>query len=116
MTVTLLAVGGVGSWWILNTVRGTDAVPTALGTSVLPAAYDPDEAIRSIAVLPLENFSENAEQDYFAAGMHEALIERLSQIPEIRVVSRTTDQTIPEIAQELGVEGVVEGSVFRADD
>ncbi len=123
MTVTLLAVGGVGSWWILNTVQGTDAVTTALGPSVFPAAYDPDEAIRSLAVLPLENFSENAEQDYFAAGMHEALIERLSQLPEIRVVSRTTvaryaatGQTIPEIAQELGVEGVVEGSVFRAED
>ena len=123
MTVTLLAVGGVGSWWILNTVQGTEAVTTALGPSVFPVAYDPDEAIRSLAVLPLENFSENAEQDYFAAGMHEALIERLSQLPEIRVVSRTTvaryaatGQTIPEIAQELGVEGVVEGSVFRADD
>jgi hypothetical protein len=105
MTVTLFAVGGVGSWWILNTVQGTDAVTTALRPSVFPAAYDPDEAIRSLAVLPLENFSEDAEQDYFAAGMHEALIERLSQLPEIRVVSRTTvaryaatDQTIPEIA------------------
>ena len=113
----------VDSWWILNTVQGTDAVTTAQGPSVFPAAYDPDEAIRSLAVLPLENFSEDAEQDYFAAGMHEALIERLSQLPEIRVVSRTTvaryaatNQTIPEIAQELGVEGVVEGSVFRAGD
>ena len=55
--------------------------------------------------------------------MHEALIERLSQLPEIRVVSRTsvrryadTNKTVPEIAQELGVEGVVEGSVFRAGD
>ena len=43
MTVTLPAVGGVGSWWILNTVQGTDAVTTALGPSVFPAAYDPDE-------------------------------------------------------------------------
>ncbi len=123
MAVTLLAVGGVGSWWILNTVQGTDAVTTALGPSVFPVAYDPDETIRSLAVLPLQNFSENADQDYFAAGMHEALIERLSQLSEIRVVSRTTvaryaatDKTIPEIAQELGVEGVVEGSVFRAGD
>ena len=57
MTVTLLAVGGVGSWWILNTVQGTDAVTTAQGPSVFPAAYDPDEAIRSLAVLPLGNFS-----------------------------------------------------------
>ena len=127
LTVTLLAVGGVGSWWILNTVQGTDGVTTALGPSVVPAVYDPDEPIRSLAVLPLESFSADADQDYFAAGMHEALIERLSQVPEIRVVSRTTvaryattdgtiPKTIPEIAQELGVEGIVEGSVFRVGD
>ena len=127
LTVTMLAVGGVGSWWIMSTVQGTDAVTTALGPSVTPVPYDPDDPIRSIAVLPLENFSENADQDYFVAGMHEALIARLSRVPELRVVSRTTvaryasaDQTtpktIPEIVQELGVEGVVEGSVFRAGD
>ena len=123
MTVTLLAVGGVGSWWVLTTVQGTDGFSNAVGPSVVPVAYDPDQAIRSLAVLPLQNFSETAEQDYFAAGMHEALLERLSQLPEIRVVSRTsvaqyagTDKTIPEIAQELGVEAVVEGSVFRAGD
>ena len=124
MTVTLLAVGGVGAWWVQNTAG---AVSTGLGPSVLPSVYDPDEPIRSIAVLPLDNFSENSEQDYFVAGMHEALIARLSQIPEIRVVSRTTvaryattdetiNKTIPEIAQELGVTGIVEGSVARAGD
>ncbi len=127
MTVTLLAVGGVGAWWVQNTAQGTGAVSTGLGPSVLPSVYDPDEPIRSIAVLPFDNFSENSEQDYFVAGMHEALIARLSQIPEIRVVSRTTvaryattdetiNKTIPEIAQELGVAGIVEGSVARAGD
>ena len=123
LAVTLLAVGGVGSWWILNTVQGTDGATGVPGPSVIPAAYDPDERIRSVAVLPLTNFSDNVEHGYFAAGMHEALIERLSQLPEIRVVSRTsvaryaaTNKTIPEIAQELAVEGVVEGSVFRAGD
>ncbi len=127
MTVTLLAVGSVGSWWILSTLQSTDGVTTAVGPSVAPAVYDPNDPIRSIAVLPLQNFSENADQDYFVAGMHEALIARLSRVPEIRVVSRTTvaryasadetiPKTIPEIVQELGVEGVVEGSVFRAGD
>ena len=123
LSVTLLAVGGVGSWWILNTVEGTGAGTNPLGPPVVAAAYDPNEPIRSMAVLPLQNFSEDAGQDYFAAGMHEALLERLSQLPEVRVVSRTsvaqyanTAKTIPEIARELGVEGIVEGSVFRADD
>jgi TolB-like protein len=123
LAVTLLAVGGVGSWWILNTVRGTDGVTGLRGPSVMRAVYDPNEAISSLAVLPFQNLSGSAEQDYFAAGMHEALLERLSQLPEVRVVSRTsvaqyaaTEKTIPEISLELGVEGVVEGSVFRAGD
>ena len=123
LTVTLFSVVGVGSWWVLNTVPGTDGATTALRPSVIPVTYDPAATIRSLAVLPLTNFSEDPDPDYFTAGMHEALIERLSQLPEIRVVSRTsvrrytdTNKTIPEIAQELGVEGVVEGSVFRVGD
>ncbi len=127
LTVTLLTVGGVGSWWILSSVQnaGTSAgaSTTASGLSILPVEYNPDEPIRSLAVLPLQNFSQAAEQDYFAAGMHEALLTTLSQLPEVRVVSRTsvaqyarTDKTVPEIAQELGVEGIVEGSVLRAGD
>ena len=61
------------------------------------------------------------EQDYFVAGMHHALISDLSKIGALRVISRTsvrgfkgTDKTVPEIAQELGVEAVIEGSVLRA--
>ncbi len=124
LTVTVLAVGVLGSWWI-----GKSLQPPASGAgfvgrpTVTPAAYNPDEPIGSIAVLPLDNFSDTDEQDYFVAGMHEALIARLSQLPAIRVVSRTsvaryagTAKTIPEIAQELGVEGIVEGSVTRAGD
>ena len=53
LTLTLLVVAGLGSWWILNTVPGTDGVPTALRPSVIPVAYDPAETIRSLAVLPL---------------------------------------------------------------
>ena len=56
LTVTLLSVVGVGSWWVLNTVPGTDAFTDSPGPSVIPVAYDPDETIRSVAVLPLENF------------------------------------------------------------
>ncbi len=128
LTVTVLAVGVLGSWWIGKALvpagansgasSGSGGVPT-----VIPVAYNPGEPIGSIAVLPLDNFSDTDEQDYFVAGMHEALIARLSQLPTLRVVSRTsvarysgTDKTIPEIAQELGVEGIVEGSVTRAGD
>ena len=123
LTVTLLAVVGLGSWWVGKGIEAPTATAAGGVPAVLPAAYDPDEPIRSLAVLPLQNFSENDGQDYFVAGMHEALIERLSRLPAIRVVSRTSvsryalsDKTIPEIARELNAEGIVEGSVLRAGD
>ena len=57
MTVTLFSVIGVGSWWVLNTIPGTEGVTTALRPSVIPVTYDPTARIRSLAVLPLMNFS-----------------------------------------------------------
>jgi hypothetical protein len=76
--------------------------------------------VRSLAVLPLEDFSDSPEQSYFADGMTEALIGRLSAIRDLRVVSRTsvmqfrnTTKPMPEIAQTLNVDAVVEGSVVR---
>jgi eukaryotic-like serine/threonine-protein kinase len=77
--------------------------------------------IRSIAVLPLENLSRDPEQEYFADGMTDALTTDLSKIGALRVISRTsamhykgTNKTLPEIARELNVDGVVEGSVMRS--
>lgn len=77
--------------------------------------------IRSIAVLPLANFSGDRQQEYFADGMTEALITRLSSIPGLRVISRTsvmrfknTERPTPEIAKALNVDGIVEGSVTRS--
>jgi len=76
--------------------------------------------IHSLAVLPLKNLSGDPSQDYFADGMTDELITSLSQIRSVRVISHTstnkykdTKKTVPEIAQELGVDGVVEGSVQR---
>jgi TolB-like protein len=77
--------------------------------------------IRSLAVLPLENFSGNPAQDYLSDGMTEALIARLSTIHGLRVISRTsamqfkgTRKSVPAIAKELSVDAVVEGSVLRS--
>ncbi len=76
--------------------------------------------IESLAVLPLENLSRNPEQEYFADGMTEALITELSKVSALKVISRTSamrykkrDKPMPQIARELGVDGVVEGSVAR---
>jgi len=78
-------------------------------------------AIRSLAVLPLENLSGDEAQEYFADGMTDELITDLASIARLRVISRTSTthyknsrKTIPEIARELNVDAVVEGSVGRS--
>jgi len=78
------------------------------------------EAIDSIAVLPLENLSRDPDQEYFVDGMTEALIADLGKTGTIKVISRTsvmrykdTDKSLPEIANELGVDAIVEGSVMQ---
>lgn len=79
--------------------------------------------ISSLAVLPLQNLSGDASQDYFADGMTDALITDLAQIGSMKVISRTSsmrykqsNKSLPEIARELNVDGVVEGSVQRSGD
>lgn len=79
--------------------------------------------IRSVVVLPFVNLTGDAQQDYFADGMTEALTTELGTTNVVRVISRTsamqyrqTRKSIPEIARELNVDGAVEGSVQRASD
>lgn len=79
--------------------------------------------IASIAVLPLENLSGDPAQEYFADGMTDELITQLVRVPGLRVVSRSSamlergrSKTIKQIADELGVQAIVEGSVLRLND
>ena len=92
---------------------------TADSASEIHAAVDPN----SIAVLPLENLSGDLEQQYFVSGMHDALISGLSRIRALKVTSKTStmgyaeaEQPLPEIASELGVAKLIEGSVYRVDE
>jgi TolB-like protein/DNA-binding winged helix-turn-helix (wHTH) protein/Tfp pilus assembly protein PilF len=80
-------------------------------------------SIRSLAVLPMENLSGDAAQDYFADGMTDELITHLAQIRDLRVISRTSVMTykrvhkpLAEIARELDVQAVVEGGILRSGD
>jgi serine/threonine protein kinase/tetratricopeptide (TPR) repeat protein len=105
----LLIATGLGYWFY--------------GKSALKRKTVTVGAIQSIAVLPLENLSGDPAQDYFAEGMTDALITELSQIKKLRVISRTsvmqyrhTQKPLQEIAQELNVDALVEGSVVRAGD
>ena len=107
--------------------RTTLAVALGLGLSIVAMLMlywgRRPTGIRSLAVLPLDNFSGDASQDYFADGMTDELITDLAQIRALRVVSRTsvmmykgTRKPLPQIARELNVDAVVEGSVFRSGD
>jgi len=127
LVFTLVVVGGLAAWMARE---GMLEVPQRQRRGGGPSnatpqlvAYDPSAPIRSLAVLPLENFTEGGGQDYFSAGMHEELIAQLSQIAGLRVVSRTsvlryagTTEPIPRIGRDLQVDAVIEGSVRRGAD
>jgi TolB-like protein/tetratricopeptide (TPR) repeat protein/DNA-binding winged helix-turn-helix (wHTH) protein len=102
------------------------AVLLVLGFSLWHYRRQPDGTvphISSIAVLPLENLSNDPEQEYFVEGMTDEIITDLAKLPGIRVISRTsteqykgTRKTMPQIARELRVDAVVEGTVLRVGD
>ena len=83
----------------------------------------PTAPSKSIAVLPFENLSEDKANVYFADGIHEEILTRLSRIRDLKVISRTSTQRfkntaeqIPDIAKQLGVATILEGSVRKAGD
>src|SRR5437667_10353224 len=87
----------------------------------LTTSLPPD---KSIAVLPLQNLSEDKQNAFFADGVQDELLSNLSKIKDLKVISRTsvmqyksgTKRNLKEIAQQLGVSHVVEGSVRRSGD
>jgi TolB-like protein/Flp pilus assembly protein TadD len=127
----LSAVTDAGSsrrkWAVMTLATGA----VALLITVIPASRfrdrirgnAPTAPIHSVAVLPLENLSRDPEQQYFADGMTDALITDLAKIHALRVISRNSvmlykdkPKPMPEIAQELNVDAVVEGTVMRSGD
>src|SRR3984957_3758817 len=124
----LLDVGVPAKWsprphaWMLYGTGFALAMAIALLWFVNPWGRSSPQ-IRSLAVLPLENLSGDASQDYFADGMTEELITDLGQISALRVISRTSAMTykksrkpLTDITRELRVDAVVEGSVLRSGD
>src|SRR5262249_22430025 len=115
--VTLLALAATAIVAILASVvalKVADIRQRLLAGTTAPG-------IRSIVVLPLEGLSNQSDLDYFADGMTDALITDLAQIEALRVISRTTAmqykktrKTLPQIAMELGVDAVVEGTALQS--
>ena len=119
---------GAKKIWSLNPIGFAFAfvvlLAVGLAIALLPTWLHPTTTpptLRSIAVLPLENLSGDASQDCFVNGMTEQLITDLAKTTSLRVISRTsvmrykgTTKGLPEIARELKVDGIIEGSMMRA--
>ena len=100
--------------------RLTSLMSTASAAVAATRKRTRSKRIRSVAVLPLTNFSRDPEQEYFADGMTEALICDLAKLRGVKITSRTSvmrykgsETPLPQIADELNVDAVVEGSVMR---
>ena len=111
----ILLAAAVGSWWMLS---GNDIEPAAVDRMAFALPDKP-----SVAVLPFDNMSNNAEQDYFADGLTDDLITDLSKLSGLFVIARNSTFAykgravkVQQVAEELGVRYVVEGSVRRAGD
>jgi TolB-like protein/Flp pilus assembly protein TadD len=109
-----------GYRFIATATLSETATDGHMAHSSIPAE---DSAVHSIAVLPFENLSHGASQDYLSDGMTDALITALSKAGRLRVISRTSvvlcqkaGKTLPVIARELGVEFIVEGSVLQIEN
>jgi TolB-like protein/Tfp pilus assembly protein PilF len=115
----LLAIGG-GFLWRFGRASDERIVKAAPTTSSPAPAPIPE---KSIAVLPFENLSHDPDNAYFADGIQEEILTRLAKIADLKVISRTSTQhyksapeNLPEIARQLGVAHVVEGSVQKSGD
>jgi hypothetical protein len=104
--------------WATVVMVALAALAFAVRARWLPASVD--GPIASLAVLPLENLMGDPEQEYIVAATHEALIAELGQIAALKMIPRTsvvryrnTEKSEPEIAQELEVDALVEGSMFK---
>jgi TolB-like protein/DNA-binding winged helix-turn-helix (wHTH) protein/Flp pilus assembly protein TadD len=110
-------------WWAPWMIAGVALalVSLAIGVWTLQSKAPQPGLIRSLAVLPLENLSGDASQEYFADGMTDELIATLGHISALRVISRTSvmpykraRKPLPQIARELNVDAVIEGTVLRS--
>ncbi len=111
LVVSALALLGLAAWLAMRR--------SSPGEKPASAA----RPIASLAVLPLDNLSGDPDEEYFADGMTDELIGNLASIGALKVISRTsvmrykgTEKTVPEIARELGVDAIVEGTLMRSGE
>ena len=115
--ITLLFIIGGGIFWMYERDQESRAVPATDPLAAAPAAATD----RSVAVLPFVDMSQARDQEYFADGLTEELLNLLARIPELRVIGRTSsfqfkgkNEDLRLIAAKLGVANLLEGSVRKA--
>jgi len=113
--IFVVIVGAALSVGLFFTGRYTGRTTTSAAGSELPA--------KSIAVLPFESLSEDKSNAYFAEGVQDEILTRLAKVADLKVISRTSTQhfksapdNLPQIAKQLGVTNILEGSVQKAND
>jgi TolB-like protein len=122
--LVVVALVGILAVWRLTSQPQSSPADDAIAepaTELIPAAAE--VLNNSIAVLPFDNLSPDPDNAYFAAGMHEEVLNQLAKIADLSVIARTTmlrysgaDKSVPEIAEELSVGTVMEGSVRYSGD
>jgi TolB-like protein/Tfp pilus assembly protein PilF len=119
VTVAALAISGIAAYWFLRPAPATEPIVSM----VAPPAAAPAEAMaKSLAVLPFANLSADKDAEFFADGVHEDLLTTLAKVRDLKVISRTSvlvyrdvaQRNLRQIARDLGVAHVLEGSVRRA--
>ena len=115
--LVLVIIGG--ALWFLSRQKGSHSSTSTNSSSSVVAAI-PE---KSIAVLPFDNLSRDPDNAYFAEGVQDEVLTRLAKVADLKVISRTSTQhfksapeNLPEIAKQLGVANILEGSVQKAAD
>jgi TolB-like protein/Tfp pilus assembly protein PilF/uncharacterized protein YaaW (UPF0174 family) len=113
--IIVAALAGAGGFYIFSNRAGSKASPSAAAPVAIPE--------KSIAVLPFENLSRDPDNAYFADGIQDEILTRLSKIADLKVISRTSTQhyksapeNLSEIARQLGVAHILEGNVQKSGD
>jgi TolB-like protein/Flp pilus assembly protein TadD len=113
--IFVVIIGAALSVGLFFTGRYTGRTTTSVAGTELPA--------KSIAVLPFESLSEDKSNAYFAEGVQDEILTRLAKVADLKVISRTSTQhfksapdNLPQIAKQLGVTNILEGSVQKAND
>lgn len=121
--IVVLFVIGAGLWAYRNFVREPGALDVGPAATEAARAEPSAEEIGSVAVLPFENVGDDPDNEYFSRGVSEEIRRVLAQVPGLRVPSRISSfryasgsMTLAELADELDVEAVLDGSVRRAGD